>query len=152
MTPEEVLQTPEQILAMFERDTKLRWPHQRAALVKQAIHLLEEQGRLGEAQQVRWEVALFWMHRLDADKVHGGRFGPSATFDNGTQVPDPAIFTDDALAYYERRLDGTANPILRSWYADYLWERKQNHVFARKAICAYHDCYPICVANGRMVD
>ncbi len=64
---------------------------------------------------------------------------------NGGEIPDPAVFTDEALDYYERRLEITINPIVRSWYADFLWVKRPNHVFARRAIEAYHECFPICM-------
>ena len=140
--------TPEEILAEFERDTTSHWPRQRAMLIRQAIPLFEAQGRYDEAQQAKWEVALFLLHRreLGQGKALGERFEPMMQF-NGGEIPDPANFTEEAFHYYEKRLNQSNNPILRSWYADFLWERKHNHIFAREAVWAHHACYPIYAAN-----
>ena len=63
-------------------------------------------------------------------------------------VPDPSIFTGDALDYYEQRARETNNPVLKSWYADFIWERRRDHVFARMAIEALHETYSVRIEAG----
>jgi hypothetical protein len=48
--------------------------------------MLEAQGRDKEAQQARWEMALFLLHQrqLDAEQANGGRFGPLVEYNDGT--------------------------------------------------------------------
>ncbi len=129
---------PEQLLDQFERDVTLQWSH-RLRLLVQALDLLEEQNRTEEAQRVRWEGELFGLqrHKLERELSVGSRFGPSSRFEDST------VFTEKALAYYEERLKETENQTLRSWYADFLWEKTKNHLAAGAAIEAYHECYLI---------
>ena len=123
---------------------------QRADAIARAIPLLEAQGQENEVQHVKWEIALFWLDRrqLGKEEAFGGRFGPRAQYSDGTEPPDPDLFTQEAMAYYENRLQQSSNPILLSWYADFLWEKKLHHSFAREAINSHHECYPIYVNEG----
>lgn len=147
----EVEKTPELIFKEYEEDTVSRYPHQWADKIGRAIPLLEAQGREDEKQQAVWECALSLLHVRDSPEERkrlGGRFGPMMTTADGSQLPDPAVFTDDALDYYTRRADETSNPIHRARYCDFLWEKRHDHKFARKAIDAYLQCLSIYLSNG----
>ncbi|MFC2049632.1 DUF4209 domain-containing protein [Chloroflexota bacterium] len=143
--------TPELIFREYEEDTVSQYPHQWADKIGQAIPLLEAQGREDEKQQAVWESALCWLHVRHTPEERrrlGGRFGPMMTQADGSQLPDPVLFTDDALDYYARRADMTSNPIHRARYCDFLWEKRHDHNFALKAIDAYLKCLPIYLTNS----
>jgi len=143
--------TPELIFKEFEEDTHTRYSHQRAEKIREAIPLLEAGGRETEKLQAIWEWALASLRTIDSpeeQKRLKSRFGPLAIWEDGSQLPDPAIFTDVALDYYARRADETSNPIHRSRYCDFLWEKRHNYIFALRAIDAYLECLSIFLANG----
>lgn len=142
---------PEQIFKEFDEDIHSRYLHQRGERLKKLIELLETQGRDVEKQQAVWEFALSSLHIRDSAserKTLGERFGPMMVFSDGSQLPDPAIFTDEAIDYYARRAEETSNPILHALYCDFIWEKRSNHRFARKAIDGYLQCVSIYLANG----
>ncbi len=91
---------------------------------------------------------LFSMHRREGGQEEslGGRFGPAMVM-GGRPTTDLPDFPEEAWLYFEKRLGESKNPILRSWYADALWEKKHHHLYARAAIQAHLDCYPIYVGN-----
>lgn len=143
--------TPELIFKEFEEDTNTRYSHRRVEKINEAKALLEAQGRETEKQQAVWESALVWLHVRDSSEERkrlGGRFGPMCETANGGQSPDPAIFTDEALDYYAKRAAQTSNPIHRARYCDFIWEKRRDHKFARKAIDAYLECVPIYLDKG----
>jgi len=149
--PNKVGRTPELIFKEFEEDIHTRYSHQLAEKIKEAILLLEAHEHESEKQQAIWEWALASLITRDSPserKRLKGRFGPLATREDGSQLPDPAIFTDEALAYYAERAAKTSNPIHRARYCDFLWEKRRNYNFARSAVDAYLECLPIYLANG----
>jgi len=149
--PNEAERTPELIFKEFEEDIRTRYSHQRAEKIKEAIPLLEAGGRETEKLQAIWEWALAFLRTIDSPgerKRLKDRFGPFAIMEGGRQLPDPAIFTDEALDYYMKRANETSNPIHRSRYCDFLWEKRRDHNFARTAIDAYLECLPIYLGNG----
>lgn len=143
--------TPELIFKEFEEDMHTRYSHQRAEKIKEAISLLETQERESEKQQAIWEWALASLITRDLPderKRLKSRFGPLAIWEDGSELPDPAVFTDEALAYYAERAAKTSNPIHRARYCDFLWERRRDHNFARGAIDGYLECLAIYLDNG----
>ena len=122
--------------------------YQRSETIQKAGNLFIEAGRGKDADEARWDAALFSHHRRDLGQEAEGRFGPLAEFSNGFVLPDPSIFTEEVLDYYERRAGEVNNPVLRSWYADFIWERRRTHVFARIAIQAMHETYPLFLEDG----
>ena len=138
---------PDLLREKFDMDTSLR-PHQRGALIRRAIEPLREVGRHEEADSARWDAALFRHHQRKFAKESKGRFGFSLDLSVGTVVPDPNICTEDVLDYYEQRAHETSNPVLKSWYADFIWERRRDHAFARMAIHALHDTYSLVIQHG----
>lgn len=147
----ETERSPEIIFKEFEEDTHTCYSLQRAEKISEAIPLLEASGRETEKLQAIWEWALASLrtiHSPEERKRLKGRFGPLATYEDGGQSPDPAIFTEGALEYYAKRSQETSNPIHRSRYCDFLWEKRRDHNFARGAIDAYLECLPIYLANG----
>ena len=138
------------ILREFEEDTQTRYSHQRAVRMNEAISLAEASGRETEKLHAIWErdLALLKTRGSPVERKRlGGRFGPVATCEDGSQLPDPATFTDEALDYYAQRAEETSNPIHRARYCDFLWEKRREHHFARNAIDAYLDCLTVCLAN-----
>ena len=141
-------ETPEELFQEHEEDTHSRYLHQRGDRLKRLITLLGNQGKEAEKQQAIWEYALTSLHIRDPQESDE-RFGPLFVMGDGSQIPDPAIFTEEALDYYAQRADDTPNPILRALYCDFLWEKRRDHRFARKAINGYFDCVPIHLAYNR---
>ena len=129
---------PDRLREIFETDTSVPF-HRRFNLMSQAEKALLDAGREEEAKKARWDAALFchWRGELDAESE--GRFRTSEL--SGAVSPARSIFTDEALDYYEQRARETNNPVLKSWYADFIWERRHDHIFARMAIQALHDTY-----------
>ena len=117
-------------------------------LMKRAGTALIDAGRQEEANKARWESALFLHDRRELAEETSGRFGPLVQFRDGAKLPDPSIFTDDVLDYYEQRASETNNPVLKSWYADFIWESRGGHVFARMAIEALHETYSLHIKAG----
>ena len=142
---------PDKLSNLLETSFSLT-PHERSELMKRAHALYLEAGHDEKALEAAWAAALF-MHTTFAH-VHDPlvRFVPIATFSDGTIIPDPAIFTDQALDYFERQAHATDNPILKSWYADFIWEHRHKHEFALMAIGALHDSYPLFVLNAAEED
>lgn len=147
----ETERSPEIIFKEFEEDTHTCYSLQRAEKISEAIPLLEASGRETEKLQAIWEWALALLrtiHSPEERKRLKSRFGPLAIREDGSQLPDPAVFTHDALDYYAQRADETLNPIHRARYCDFLWEKRRDHKFARGATDAYLECLPIYLANG----
>ena len=138
---------PDRLREIFETDTVLR-SYQRADLIRRAIEPLLEAGRQEEADKARWDAALFFHHRRMFARESEGRFGFMMQNSDGSAMPDPGIFTEEALDYYEQRARETNNPVLKSWYADFIWESRRDHVFARMAIQALHDTYSLLIKDG----
>ena len=137
---------PTCIRQLLETNMFLR-PWDRAQLMKRACDLFEEAGLNKEAIQSHWDRMLFQHSRHELAEEATGRFGTGSVL--GHEFPDSAFFTDDVLDYYERRAHETANPTLKSWYADFIWERRHKYEFALMAIRALHDAYPIFERNAR---
>ena len=137
---------PEELRNLFETSHSLT-PNERSELMKRASSLYIEAGLDEKANEARWDSALFmhipFEHVGDPHK----RFVPIAEFTDGTVIPNPDIFTDQAFDYFERRAYSTENPILKSWYADFIWERRGKYEFALMAIQALHDSYTLFVHN-----
>ena len=137
---------PDRLREIFETDTSVRFDP-RFSLMSRAEKALLDAGREEEATKARWDADLFNHHLRTFAEESKGRFGPLVELSDGTVVPDPSIFTGDALDYYERRARETNNPVLKSWYADFIWECRRDHVFARMAIEALHETYPLLVED-----
>ena len=136
---------PNCIRQLFETNMFLRtWD--RAQLMKRACDLFAEAGLNKEATQSHWDRMLFLHSRRDLAEEATGRFGTGYFL--GLEFPHSAFFTEDVLDYYERRAHETANPTLKSWYADFIWERRHKYEFALMAIRALHDAYPLFVKNA----
>lgn len=94
-------------------------------------------------EQIKWEFLLFRLmtkNRFSSDGLKTERFVPLATFANGSIFPDPNSFPPEALDYFENRLTVVKNPIFRSRYLDFLWEKsksKDKHLFAIEAVNQY---------------
>ncbi len=142
----EEIGSPEQIFKEFDEDIDSRYLHKRGERLKKLIKLLDTQDRVSEKQQAIWEYALTLLHVRDSAAERRElreRFGPMFVMADGSQVPDPSIFTDEAMGYYARRAKETSNPTLRALYCDFIWEKRCDHIFARKAIDAYLLCVHI---------
>ena len=138
---------PDRLREIFETNTSLS-SYDRAQLMKRAGTALTDTGRQEEVNKARWDAALFLHHLQTFALESNGRFGFLVEFRDGTAVPDPSIFTEAALDYYEQRAGETTNPVLKSWYADFIWERRREHVFARMAIQSLHETYPLHIQDG----
>ena len=114
--------------------------------MSQAEKAFLDTGREEEAKKARWDAALFCHWRGELDAESGGRFRTSEL--SGSVSPDPCIFSDEVLDYYEQRARETINPVLKSCYADFIWERRGDHIFARMAINALHDTYALLISDG----
>ena len=142
-------ENPDHLREIFDTDV-LAPSYQRSDTIQKAGKLFIDAGRGKEANEARWDAALFFHHRRELAREREGRFGPGREFPDGSMEPDPSIFTEEALDYFERRADEVTNPVLQSWYADFIWEVRRNHVFARKAIEALHKTYPLFFGDGDM--
>ena len=140
---------PDLLREIFDTDI-LAPSYQRSETIQKAWKLFIDTGREKDAIEARWDAALFIHHRRELALEKDGRFGPAREFSDGSMEPDPSIFTEEALDYFERRADEVNSPVLQSWYADFIWERRRNHLFARKAIEALHETYPLFFGNGGM--
>lgn len=138
---------PDRLREIFETDTSLPF-HRRFNLMSQAEKAFLDAGRKEEATKARWDADMFNHHLRTFAKESKGRFGPIVELSDGTVIPDPSIFTGDAFDYYKQRARETNNPVLKSWYADFIWERRQDHVFARMAIEALHETYSLRIEDG----
>jgi len=102
---------------------------------------------LTEEQKKRfeWEFNLFRLATKNSFNNEGmktDRFHPMAHFQDGRIFPDPDGFPKEAIDYFESRAKDSTNPILRSRYLDFLWEKSNlpnKHVIAQEAIKAYLD-------------
>lgn len=138
---------PDHLREIFETDTSLS-SCDRAQLMKRAATPLTDTGRQKEANKAQWDAALFRHHRRRFAEESKGRFAFTLDLSVGRVVPDPKICTEDVLDYFEQRAIETSNPVLKSWYADFIWERRRDHVFARMAIQALHETYPLHIEGG----
>jgi len=125
---------------------EFRYPHNRAEAFDRAAALFEQAGAATEAQECSWDAQLWWVGtaRLSTLKRGEEYFRPLAVFeaaDAGQEAAggpartesglvaavaagQPKALADDAKAYFDRQL-GTLNPaLLRSRYADFLFDRK----------------------------
>ena len=113
--------------------------YQRVEVIKRASGLFAKAGQEDEAITAWWDAVLYMYHQRKFNEEVKGRFGSG--YVDGHEFPDPNALTDTALDYYERRAHEAANPILRSRYADFIWECRRKHKYARLAIQAYHESY-----------
>ena len=111
---------PDRLREIFETDTSLS-SDERAQLMKRVETALTDSGRQQEANQARWDAALFRHHLRTFSEEMKGRFGFSLDLSLGTVVPDPKICTEDVLDHFEHRAIETSNPVLKSWYSDFVW-------------------------------
>ena len=78
-----------------------------------------------------------WLTVQKFESCAGSGFGPMMVTEDGGQLPEPGIFTDEAMDYYARRANETPNSLPRALYCDFLWEKRHDHKFTRRAIQAY---------------
>jgi hypothetical protein len=76
------------------------------------------------------------------------RFHPFIEYTNGMAFPTMDGFGDEAVASIEEWFGSTANPIHRAQCADFLWEKRGDHLVARAAVDAYLQAADIYLANG----
>lgn len=140
---------------------EFRYPHNRAEAFGRAAALFEQGGAATEARECSWDAQLWWIGtaRLSTLKRGEEYFRPIAVLDAaddgqstadsggaGTELVaagDPKVIGDDAKAYFDRQLDKPHPALLRSRYADYLYDQKyssraRNRVdYAKLAVDAY---------------
>lgn len=74
--------------------------------------------------------------------TRGGWFGPLAAREHEDgrreEVPDPGLFSAEALEHLTSRAESTTNPEVAARFADVLWDRRtRNHTLARRAFENY---------------
>jgi hypothetical protein len=111
---------------------------------------------IGDVSDADWKVflaehsAFMFMERLEEDSVWGTYFAPmmEGTRTDGTQarMPDIEALDADTVAHWQERATVTTNPLMRSRYADCVWDlrkvisgKKRLHEYARMAAEAYID-------------
>lgn len=122
---------------------EFRYPHNRAEAFGRAAALFEQAGAATEAQGCSWDARLWWVGtaRLSTLKRGEEYFKPIAAFaavDDGQEATgdsartatglvaagDPKALLNDAKAYFDRQLDKPQPALLRSRYADFLFDQK----------------------------
>lgn len=100
-------------------------------------HRFHEKGQEDLAQRMQWEIdASELMSRPLYEKTES-YFRALCQWSDGTSWPRIDEFPDEQLDYLEERAISTPNPMLEARYSDIVWERRQKHEFARRAVGAY---------------
>jgi len=121
----------------------------RSRLYELAFKKYEEKGQTDRLDDMAREVRIFQLSTRGSPKI---RFRPLATYttETGEEFGFPDMerdFHDEDIEYYKKRANTTDNPILKSRYCDFIWEKKKDVHFARNAISAYLNCCQIYIAN-----
>ena len=145
-----VPETIEEIIAKFDLQTTAFTLHDMQAELSSARQKLET--LTPEQSLGAWsEVLAFTLVENSGEKVWGTFFGPLATGTNGDGTPfvapDIAEANGDIVAHWKFRAESVVHPLLKSRYADLVWDLTQkisgeraDHHFARMAIAAYLGC------------
>lgn len=115
-----------------------KYSHQIADLFQKLRDRMHEQKMMDEETKAQWEVDFFnfWLDE--------GEIKPMVTYRDaeGEEISYPSLdgFDDSTYDYLTRRLNSTANPLLRSRYAHILWHSPKKHgKYAQIAVDAYLD-------------
>jgi hypothetical protein len=142
---------PSVLLRALEDDTtKAELGSERARAFKQAADTHRARGDEDAARHTSALAAFFDFALIPRGERRGegrGRFQPQWEF-GGQAYPHVNAFGPEALDAIAAELARSSNPIHRSRCADFLWERRTNHRYARQAIDAYLEAAELYVANG----
>jgi len=133
------------LLNDLELDTeRYRSAYKRSDIFGKAAKLIVDSGSKENLQELEWEFLLF---RLD---THNGkskkRFAPLMQV-GGQVFPDINTFTPQQIDYYQQRANVTKNPIHKARYCDFIWEIRNDYVYAKTAIESYLECAEIFSKN-----
>ena len=129
----------EQFFAAIENDTALENEVARASAFEEAMKAFEVEGNLKRAEQCKYEVVIFNFFRSESDRV-GEHFLPIFEYEGGASWPDLSKVSPGFREYITKRADETSNPIHKSWYCDFLWDKYKDHRRGLKATEAYLEC------------
>lgn len=122
---------------------EFRYPHNRSEAFGRAAALFEGAAAATEARECSWDAQLWRVGtaRLSTLKRGEEYFRPIAVFEAADEgqgsadssastttglvaAGDPKAIGDDAKAYFDRQLDKAQTALLRSRYADFLYDQK----------------------------
>lgn len=143
---------PSALLRELEEDkTEWLFGFERARVFSQAADIYHTGGDVDAARRTGTLAAIFDFDLVPRSARRGegkGRFQPQWEF-GGQAYPHVDAFDSEALDAIAAELATSTNPLHRSRYADFLWERRPHHTFARQAIDAYLEAADLYVAAGR---
>lgn len=113
-----------------------KYLHQISNLFQKIRDLKHEGGKSDEAEKAQWEMDCFNFF------IKNGELKPefTGTDDKGHhfEYPDKSKISETELDYIEKRLEATANPILKARYSHILWSSTRKHgKYAKAAIDSY---------------
>lgn len=113
-----------------------KYPHQISKLFQKIRDLKHKAGKSDEVEKAQWEIDCFNYF------IKNGELEPffSGTDDKGHpyEYPDKSKISETELGYIEKRLETTANPILKARYSHILWCSNRKHSkYAKAAIDSY---------------
>lgn len=140
---------------------EFRYPHQRAEAFSRAATLFEQAGLSDKARECEWDAQLWRMGTAGSKMLKQGEqyFQPLATLpaSDGEQLAgdgagssalvagSPQAIRDEAKAYFDKQLSAPYPPLIKTRYADYLFDQKygsDTHTrfdYATMAVHAYID-------------
>src|ERR1035437_1159791 len=113
-----------------------KYPHQISKLFQKIRDLKHKAGKSDEVEKAQWEIDCFNYF------IKNGELEPffPGTDDKGHpyEYPDKSKISETELGYIEKRLETTANPILKARYSHILWCSNRKHSkYAKAAIDSY---------------
>lgn len=137
--------SPEELLREIENDTSTQWYERTAKLVK-VRDICQNRRDSNKAEQIQWEIDVFYQRPTLSSARRKDNGSKADRFVNLFSVPDKG------LDYLQERVKETQNPVHRSLYSDFVWERGRGHQYAEIAIDSYLQCAEIYIKNKRYIE
>lgn len=137
--------SPEELLREIENDTSTQW-YERVAKLVQVRNIYESRKDSNKAEQIQWEINVFYQRPILSSARRKDNGSKADRFVNLFSVPDKG------LDYLQERVRETQNPIRRSLYSDFIWERRRGHQYAEIAIDSYLECGEIYIKNKSYIE
>jgi tetratricopeptide (TPR) repeat protein len=139
----------QELVRKIEADNGAAYPlySDRSEGYKKAMEMFAAAGDLERATQARIEWLLFAFRETETFGT-GGYFGPRFTKPDGTPFPDFYSMPPNTRDYLKQRALATTNPLHRSRYADFVWDKFRDAETGPTAVTAYIDCAKLYLDRG----
>jgi hypothetical protein len=129
---------------------------ERSQVFTAAARLYQLRGHSIAAQRAHWQAKLFLFQTTTRRERGTGttsrRFRPFIQYRDGSEDPDAAAFTNDAVDLFSDLMLRSSHPALRTRYADFVWERRRDFRAAQQAVGAYLGAAELYISTERAAD